>query len=176
MVHRRAAAPVPARRGGYRRRAGEMLARFGNAPSTRPAGPDDDLEREVAERTAKVCLLSPMPVGDPALLTKLAERAAAPGGNPVEGPWFQLTLGLARYRSGDPAGAGACLTEAEPRLAGPSRATAQMLLAMAYERLGRMAEARDAMDRCRETVRTKVAVAGSDGVLEGGVENWLVCQ
>ncbi|TMB88155.1 MAG: serine/threonine protein kinase [Chloroflexi bacterium] len=73
----------------YREAAGEMVRRFGG-----------DERREFGERSAKVALLTSEPVGDLAQLTRLADRAAAPGAAATLAPWFHLCKSLAEYRNG----------------------------------------------------------------------------
>jgi WD40 repeat protein/serine/threonine protein kinase len=153
---------------GYRRVCREMLARF-----SEPNGPPN-----VAERTAKTCLLMPDAVRDLQPVLKLADVALT--GTEAHGDyrWFLLARGMADYRAGR-------FVEAIDRLKkvlSPSiivnlyRDTmAHLFLAMAHQKLGKSDEARSALDRARELVAQKFPKP--DGVgLDDSWDDWLRCQ
>jgi hypothetical protein len=77
-------------REGHRRWCEAMLKRF--------ADTDDPM---LMERTAKACLLSPRPPGDPAGLTRLVDGALKKGTKHGYFKYFQTAKGLAELRAGN---------------------------------------------------------------------------
>ncbi len=117
----------------------QAIARFGAAP-----GP-------FADRIVKISLLLP---ANKAVLDSLgaltvamteSQAAAEAAGDGFSAAWRAMAIGLLEYRRGNYAGALAwnqrCLDHHETNL--PRSATARTILAMAYYRLGRAAEATD---------------------------------
>jgi eukaryotic-like serine/threonine-protein kinase len=164
-------APLRLRRGdleGYRRVCREMLARFSHT--------DDPM---IAERTAKTCLLVPDAVGDLGPVLQLADRAVTgTEQNPVYG-WFLLARGMADYRAGHFANAIDCLNKVlsmnrEARLYRNSRflpATAHLFLAMAHHRLGRVHEARHALNQATELMEQPCLFGA--GCVHPNPHDWL---
>jgi formylglycine-generating enzyme required for sulfatase activity len=74
---------------GYRRYCHDMLQRFGKSA-----------DPKIMERTAKVCLLAPLPAEDLDLAAGLAERAAKAEAKHPAPMYAQLALALAEYRRG----------------------------------------------------------------------------
>jgi hypothetical protein len=92
-------------------------------------------------------------------------------------PWAQVTRGLADYRRGRFAEAVAAIDSCLSRRPGNwnCELTAHLVKAMALSRLGRLGEARAALNRASELYRTRVA--GPGGLTPGG--NWpdrLICE
>lgn len=152
----------------YRVLCDEMLRRFEGA--TDPS---------ILDRTAKTCLLlpgEPSPPGAPNPLD-LAVRALRQGGDdPNFRAWFNLCYGMALYRLGDFEASTqplrAALTPAEES----RQAMATFFLAMADQRLGHVASAREKLAEAnREADQNLPEVMGGD-FADVGVENWLMCQ
>jgi hypothetical protein len=110
---------------GYRHHCREMLQRFGST--------DDP---EIADRTAKACLLAPKAVGDLGPVFKLADRAVTGTENHGYNGWFLLTKGLAEYRAGHYAAVVDWLNRIAPEADAMNRDAAVLaVLAMAKYRL-----------------------------------------
>jgi tetratricopeptide (TPR) repeat protein len=152
--------------GGYRKHCHAMLVRFG-ATSAPP----------IAERTAKVCLMLPMPKEDLVLAAKLAETAVTVGkGQPWE-PYFQFVKGLAEYRQGNFEKAAEWMQKTLTRdipLA-ESKGQAYCVLAMAQHRLNRVAEAREALSKAANIAETKSPEIDS-GDLGPNWHDWLIAR
>jgi tetratricopeptide (TPR) repeat protein len=155
----------------YRPRCEAMLRRFG--PTAR---------QEIADRTAKACLLLPGAV-EPTEAVSLADRAMAPPVPAQFRPWFRMTKGIAEYRAGRFAEAIEYLTAGREGM-DPHRdaenfetgtATADLFLAMAHYRLGHADDARAALRRAAGRIDSNVPSAGRD-YIGGALENWLICQ
>jgi tetratricopeptide (TPR) repeat protein len=161
---------------GYRWVCQEMLARFSHT--------DDP---KIAERTAKTCLLVPDAVGDLGPVLQLADRAVTgTEQNPLYYEWFLLARGVADYRTGDFANAVDRLNKALSlsREAGyhdspgyyESRclaATVHLFLAMAHHRLGRVHEARHALDQAIELSEQPCPKIGRYWAVTDGYPDWL---
>jgi WD40 repeat protein/tetratricopeptide (TPR) repeat protein len=150
---------------GYRRHCRAMLARFGAT--------DDPI---IAERTAKACLLAPGHPVDPRTLVALAGRSVAAGANHGYIDYFRLALAMAMARCGDPALAIPELESVRDVRGDAYReALAGFFLAMAYQKVGRPADARAAL---AAALQTSLADApqppGSD--LGAAWADWLVCR
>jgi WD40 repeat protein len=140
---------------GYRQHCREMLQRFGNT--------DDP---EIADRTAKACLLAPEAVGDLGPVFKLADRAVTGTENHGYNGWFLLTKGLAEYRSGHYAAVVNWLSQIAPEADTLNRDTAVLaVLAMAKYRLalargadksGLIGEARVALKQAQAILAEKM--------------------
>jgi len=164
-------APLRLRRSdleGYRRVCREMVARFSHT--------DDPM---IAERTAKTCLLVPDAVGDLGPVLELADRAVT---GTEQNPcyfWFLLARGMADYRAGHFVNAIDWLNKAlsvnrEGRY--PSRslaATAHLFLAMAHHRLGRVHEARHALNQATELMEQPCPKIGRNWHIYDDYPDWL---
>jgi WD40 repeat protein/serine/threonine protein kinase len=151
---------------GYRRVCRAMLERFGGTQ-----------EPNVAERTAKTCLLMPEAVADLQPVLKLAEQAVTKTEQHGDYRWFLVARGMADYRNGR-------FAEARDKLRGVlamgSEArycddTARLFLAMADHRLGHVDEARRALDEARALMEQQLPKPDREG-LEDGWDDWLRCQ
>jgi len=136
----------------YRSHCKAVLNRFGATSDPIAGG-----------RAAKACLLYPSAVGpeELKLANKLADNVVASGENSPFLPWYQLTKGLAEYRQGHFASAAQWMEriQKEPKLdALPNtcRADTYLVLAMARRQLNQSDEARVALARGLEIVRTKL--------------------
>jgi tetratricopeptide (TPR) repeat protein len=150
---------------GYRAHCRMMLARFG--PTADPI---------LAERTAKACLLAPGPPVDPSLVTALAERSVTRGANHGYIDYFRFARAMAEARSGDPARAVPELESVRAVRGDRYReAMAGFSLALAYQKLGRPAAARAALDAALRTSGVDAPPPpGSD--LGPAWADWLLCR
>jgi eukaryotic-like serine/threonine-protein kinase len=131
---------------------------------------------EIAERTAKACLLLPGSADEIALASALADRAlqAPPTHNYI--PYFQLAKGMAECRSGRNNAAIDYLTKAANSLGAPlPKATAELWLALAQHQSGDPAKARQTYARAMSRLPDALAAADSHDQSVGG-EDWLVCK
>jgi WD40 repeat protein/tetratricopeptide (TPR) repeat protein len=133
---------------GYRRHCREMLKRFGQS--------DDP---QIADLTAKTCLLLPDAVEDQKLVQKLADRAVTNTEKNNIYYWFMLVKGMAEYRAGNPEQAidwlGKSLTPL-PSSVPEFNSLAQLFLSMSYHRLGREKEARQALQQARTLINAEL--------------------
>jgi len=138
----------------YQAHCKAMLDRFGK--TTHP---------EVAERTAKSCLLLPFAVGpaDLVLVGKVADNAVTLGKNSPWAHWFQFTKGLAEYRQRHFTGAIERMQLAQKGLVPAHDAGQDMceadtcfVLAMARHHLKQPDEARAAFAHGRAIVKTRL--------------------
>jgi tetratricopeptide (TPR) repeat protein len=117
----------------YRRARRDLLARFffTNNPY-------------FAERTGRACLLLPATGEELRQAVALTRRAAAydPSRDPRDFPWFLLARGLAEYREREFDQAIVTMRGDASRVGGP---VARLVLAMALDRDGQLAEARRAL-------------------------------
>jgi tetratricopeptide (TPR) repeat protein len=156
---------------GYRGLCKEMLERFGRAEHT-------DLWR--CQALAMICLLARDAVPDVQVPTSLAEItvAAVP-----DNPWFLLTLGAARYRSGDFREAirlfrgalqGSWPEDEESRTCGA--ALISIFLCLAHHHLGEVEEARQRLQEADRSIAN--AAAQEEGKGNRGKEwhIWAACQ
>jgi len=137
---------------GYRKESQAMLARFGETH-----------DPEIAERTAKVCLLLPSAVTTQELATvgNLAERAVALGTNSPWKYWFQLTEGLAEYRQGQFSSSVETMQRIQKDFGAGGNsddceASSYMILAMGLQKLEKTQEARAALSQGLWIVHTKL--------------------
>jgi Flp pilus assembly protein TadD len=151
----------------YRAHCAAMLRQFGGTT-----------DRNIADRTAKTCLLRPDATPDLAGQLRLVDVALAPGGNEDELPWFLLLKGLAEYRQGHDGAAVDWLERSRRSFAGADapRATVTLLLAMAHRRLGHAEQARGLFDEARGIVERDMPKATVDDLSGDGIENWLICH
>jgi serine/threonine protein kinase len=148
---------------GYRQTAQGMLEQFsGTTLNT------------VRERTAKVCLLTPRPVGEMAQLQKLLDQALEVGPQDALYPWFALGKALAEYRQEKFESALGFLDSATALKAPEPQATIELIRAMALHRMGKAALAKEAMDRASNILRDEVQKPGPQPL--ESPENWLVCH
>jgi tetratricopeptide (TPR) repeat protein len=138
----------------YRVHCKAMLDRF--ATTTQP---------EVAERTAKSCLLLPFAVGPADLIrvAKVADNAVTLGKNNPWSHWYQFTKGLADYRQLHLNDAIDRMQRAQkglPKARDASRdmceADTYFVLAMAHHKLKQDDEARTALAHGRRIVKTRM--------------------
>jgi tetratricopeptide (TPR) repeat protein len=116
-----------------------MLKRFG-----------DTDQPEVADRTAKTCLLLPDAVADIDRALKLADQAVTGTEKSGYFHWFLFGKGLAEYRAGRHLEAVQWLERLTPNAGGePLGATVFAVLAMAQHRMGRAEEAEAALARAK---------------------------
>jgi tetratricopeptide (TPR) repeat protein len=140
---------------GYRWACREMLARFEpNAPN-------------VAEQTAKACLLAPDAVRDYAPVMRLAEFAVTGTDSNADYKWFALARGMADYRVGEFSRAIEwCNKSLSPGAENPSRdGLAQAFMAMTHHRLGQADIAREALEKAH-------AMQQKLPKLDAGDESW----
>jgi hypothetical protein len=147
----------------YRDTAKAMLERFGGTDVS-----------TVGERTAKVCLLTGTPVGEMAKLQALTDQALASKEDENLMPWFSLSKGLAEYRAGRFSSCLEYMDKTEAITSPAARATADLLRAMAHQRMGHAAEAQSFLDKAHERMEKEVAKPGVDRIESS--ENWLICQ
>jgi tetratricopeptide (TPR) repeat protein len=144
-----------------RRLCRSMLERFGNTK-----------DPDIAERTAKTCLLLPEVSADRKRLARLLDLASTQKPDHPGMPWYQLAKGLAAYRAGHFADA---LPWLKKSLANQApvyvQANAHFLLAMAQHRLGRAAAARATLARALEISSRQVPTLARSG---GYWHDWLI--
>jgi serine/threonine protein kinase/tetratricopeptide (TPR) repeat protein len=159
------AAPLHLRAGdvaGYRRVCRAMLERFRGTQVL-----------EIAERTAKTCLLAPDAVPDLDRVQKLADRTVTG----TENRWFLFVKGLAEYRAGQYAEAVKWLDRFGPDAHGTHiDATAFAVLAMAQQRLGQKEKARTALHSGQAIVAEKMPNPAAVGPFQGMWQDWLHSQ
>ena len=152
---------------GYRRVCREMLKRFG-----------DTDQLEIAERTAKTCLLIPNSGIELGLPVKLAERAANRSFGQANAKWFHLVKGIADYRQGQFAGA----LEWLGRSVSPGSevvyldSTAYLFLALAHKRLGHDEDAKQALYKARFLMDERFPKLGGGQSLGANWADWLRFQ
>ena len=150
---------------GYRLACREMLKRFG-----------DTGQPEVAERTAKTCLLVPDAVADLAPVLRLADRAVTGTEKSSNYHFFLFCKGLAEYRAGRNAEAIHWGERLAPDAGGSHLdAAAFAVLAMAQHRLGRREQALAALDKAEAIVAKKMADPGSGRPFGSDWDDWLRC-
>ncbi len=137
----------------------------------------DTSDRAIADRVAKASLFVPQANIDLARACELADRSVA-GPAHQWSHYFQLTKALAEYRSGRFQAAGEWASKSASATRGGNAVhafiEASLVLSMAQQRTGRLAEASKAF---------KEAVDGMDRILqpgqkgfEGGFHDWIICQ
>jgi tetratricopeptide (TPR) repeat protein len=128
---------------GYRRHSIAMLDRFGETPESGYAG--------------KCCVLSDRPVElDRAFKAAELSYNLAVKKNPKSGNqgWPQLDLALAEYRRGHYQRASDLLSKCLPGANGNFKVEVQIVLAMAYQRLGHKLEARQLLSESSKSLRS----------------------
>ncbi len=145
---------------GYRRTCGRMLEQFGNTE-----------KREIADRTAKCCLLMPG-ILDTNTPLSLVERAFDNDSGHAYRPWFRLTYAIGQYRAGRFAEAHEWAAKARTQIVGAAGETsADFVDAMARFRLGEASEAVALFERADLIVAKSVPLTGN---VIG--ENDLICH
>ena len=159
------AAPLHLRAGdvtGYRRLCRAMLERFHGTQAS-----------EIADRTAKTCMLAPDAVPDLNRVQKLADQVVT-GTNDR---WFLFVKGLAEYRAGRLAEAVTWLNRFGPDAKGTHvDASAFAVRAMAQHRLGQKEQARTALHSGQVIVAEKMPDPAAGRPFEGMWQDWLHCQ
>ncbi len=156
---------------GYREYCRRMLSHFEGTDRT-----------EIAERTAKVCLLVPPVASELEAVLKMADRAVTLNPGPQLMPWVQLAKGLAEYRAGHHESAIQwCEKGVKGQRPGQSiypwyrTAMAHSVQAMAHYRLNQLDEARDELAKGSEVLEAQSKRYESRG-LDGAWSDWLICQ
>jgi serine/threonine protein kinase/tetratricopeptide (TPR) repeat protein len=149
---------------GYRNAAQSMFERF-----------SDSTKREVADRTAKTCLLAPVPVGGVDQLTELADRSIANTAPSPQVPWFRMCKAMAEYRAGHYAASREWLAKAHTITQGYMPATLDMFDAMAQFHLGETDAARAAFRAAADHVDKELIKPGVDD-LTGDAIDCVVAQ
>jgi serine/threonine protein kinase/tetratricopeptide (TPR) repeat protein len=151
---------------GYRRACRAMLERF-----------VDTDQPEVAEHTAKTCLLTPNAVADLNRALKLADRAVTGTEKKTNYRWFVLVKGLADYRAGRHADAATWLRQFAPNAGGTHwDATAFAVLATAEQGQGRGAEAQAALAKAKMILAKMPEPAKGQLFDAGNWHDWLHAQ
>ena len=153
----------------YRKHCKAMWERFGNSDSL-----------EIAERTGETCLLLPEGGDAEKLLAKANRGLAMAEGNRDRQSWFSLLKALALYRNG---AFGDCVQLAQkcqdlsPDPYPPRAAMADLLSAMAYQRLGETKKARLKLDLALQRIDADLPpVSESRPMQYAGPSDWLICQ
>ena len=117
----------------YQECATEMLKRFGDNP-----------RHNIAERSAKLCLLDPRFEGDLEKVHRLADRAVEATEPEMFLGWYKLTKATSEFRKGNYEGTIQWTERAEAEngpLSGKGQITSLLLRSMALAKLGRQDEA-----------------------------------
>jgi serine/threonine-protein kinase len=149
---------------GYRQVCRQLLEQYGS--TSIPVA---------AEQTAKTCLLAPEAVSDLAPVVKLADQARAVAEKPgALRNWFVLVGAMADYRTGQFARVVEHLQglTTDPQGA-PSGTLPHLFLAMAQHRLGRIGEARQALDQARSILDRRWATLEQGDYFDGHWAEWL---
>jgi len=132
---------------------------------------------EIADRTAKTCLLAPDAVPDFNRVQKLADRIVTGTEKQGDYRWFTFVKGLAEYRAGRPAEAVKWLERLGPGADGAQiDASVFAVLAMAQHRLGQEEKARTALHSGLAIVAEKMPDPAAGRPFEGMWQDWLHCQ
>ncbi len=151
---------------GYRRVCRAMLERFHGTQAP-----------EIADRTAKTCLLTPDAVPDFNRVQKLADRVVTGTEKQGDYRWFTFAKGLAEYRAGRPAQAVKWLERLGPDARGDQiDASGFAVLAMAQHRLGQEEKARTALHSGQVIVAEKMPDPAAGRPFEGMWQDWLHSQ
>jgi hypothetical protein len=132
---------------------------------------------EIADRTAKTCLLLPDAVPDFERVQKLADRAVTGTEKQGNYRWFVFSKGLAEYRAGRHAEAVKWLERFGPHADGAHvEASAFAVLAMAQHRLGQKEQARAALHSGQVIFAEKMPDPAAGRPFDGMWPDWLQCQ
>jgi tetratricopeptide (TPR) repeat protein len=163
------AAPLHLRAGdvtGYRRVCRAMLEQFHGTQAL-----------EIADRTAKTCLLAPAAVPDLDRVQKLADWVVTGTEKHSEYHWFLFVKGLAEYRAGRHAEAVKWLERFGPDAHGTHvDASGFAVLAMAQHRLRQKEQARAALHSGQAIVAEKMPDPAAGRPFEGMWQDWLHSQ
>jgi tetratricopeptide (TPR) repeat protein len=147
----------------------DMLNRFGQSP-----------DPMATERTAKICLLSPRPVGDLAELVRLTNHSVTVGTNHRYYFYFCFARGLAAYRAGDIEETlrwcrqSRSVNNKTDAPFAPLNAYSLVVEAMSLRRQDKPAEAKSAYDEAAEIIRAEFADAPDD--LGSRWEGWVIYE
>jgi serine/threonine protein kinase/tetratricopeptide (TPR) repeat protein len=147
----------------YREAALGMLERFGGTSIA-----------SVGERTAKVCLLTPRPVGDMAQLQRLIDQALASDEAASMRPWFAMAKALAHYRAGEYASAIQFLDQTRTISGAPAQATTELIRAMVEHHQGQTDAAKRRLEAASALMERELAKPGIGAIQNP--ENWLICH
>jgi serine/threonine protein kinase len=130
---------------GYRRACREMLERFGQAA-----------EPEIAERTAKMCLLAPDSAGENHRAQELARHAVTGTEKHPSYAYFLMAKGLAEFRAGRyPEVVERLNSFTQTSESWSFEASALAILAMAQARLGKPDPARAALEKSQAILKLR---------------------
>jgi serine/threonine protein kinase/tetratricopeptide (TPR) repeat protein len=153
---------------GYREACRLMIKRYCDDQSDNP-----DSSNLAQLQSVRACVLSAKFAVNPADLARRVEQIVSR--EPV--PWHLYIAGLAHYRAGNYAQAVARLAQA---LSGDwaARAISYPCLAMAYHRMGRAGEARQALAAAEKAIDewTEMMMSNPVGTLPLPWYDWLECQ
>jgi serine/threonine protein kinase len=150
----------------YRNLCQQMQQRFESSP--------DPL---LAERVAKLWLLTPDCPGDPAIPSRLTDRALAEGPNQKLYYWVMSTKGISEYRAGHPDEAASWLRkaiDAAPAKAPQCKALSGLFLSMALRRQDHRDQARQAYNQAAEIFDHHQTQYGGDFGADWC--DWLMCS
>jgi serine/threonine protein kinase len=150
---------------GYRKLCLEMLRTFESSP--------DPL---LAERIAKLWLLTPDCPGDPAIPGQLSDRALAENASKKLNYWVMSTKGLSEYRAGHFAEAASWLNkaiDATPSKTPQCKALSGLFLSMALQRQGARDQAKQAYDAAAQIIDRHQSQDGGDFGADWC--DWLMC-
>jgi tetratricopeptide (TPR) repeat protein len=163
------AAPLHLRAGdvtGYRRVCRAMLEQFHGTQAL-----------EIADRTAKTCLLAPAAVPDLDRVQKLADSVVTGTEKQGNYRWFTFVKGLAEYRAGRFAESVKWLERLGPDARGDQiDASGFAVRAMAQHRLGQKEKARTALHSGQVIVAEKMPNPAAGQPFDGMWQDWLHCQ
>jgi tetratricopeptide (TPR) repeat protein len=150
-------------REGYAECCNELINRY--AETDRP---------EMAERTAKVCLILPSATADLSKAVALAQKAADLDGGIL--PFALTTCALAAYRQGDHAAALQYLrSDSLPGESDQSflKTIGNLVAAVAHQQLGHAEEAQQLLAQARAAIEN---AAKNNATYLGDWHAWLMCQ
>jgi tetratricopeptide (TPR) repeat protein len=163
------AAPLHLRAGdvtGYRRVCRGMLERFHETKSL-----------QIADRTAKTCLLLRSAVPDFDRVKKLADRTVTGTEKDPSYRWYLFVKGLAEYRAGRRAEAVKWLERFGPDANGVHiDVSGFAVLAMAQHHLGQKEKARAALGNSQAIFTQKMPDPAAGRPCDGMWQDWLHCQ
>jgi tetratricopeptide (TPR) repeat protein len=147
----------------YQDAARQMLQHFGGTAVN-----------TIAERTAKVCLLTPQPVGELKKLLQLTQAAMSSDPKDDTYPWFALSNALAAYRAGEYEAALTSLDKSTSLKPPAARATIELLHAMISHQLKQPDQASHFLQAAITCIDSEMAKPGA--VPLNSPENWLICH
>ncbi len=148
---------------GYRRHCAQVLAVF--AGTTNPV---------IAERMAKDCLILPDSGIDLDAVARLADTAVTRGQGSLDFLYFEFSKGLAEYRLGHFASAIDWMQKVLMHQGVDFRdAQAWLVLGLAQQRSGKLAEARAALAKGNQIIKTNLRESGEMG---GDWADWIIAH